>query len=254
MLIGAQLYTLREFTQTEAGFAGAVKKVAAIGYETVQISGAGPLGAKFFAETCKKYGVGAVITHTPPERIKNETDTVITEHRLLGADYIGIGMMPGEYHGGAEGTNAFIKDYLPAAKRIREAGMKLMYHNHDFEFEKFGNRNRFEYLIEGFPAEDLGFTLDTFWVQAAGGDPADWIKKLSGRVDVLHIKDMCFANGERRMCCVSCGNLNWPAIKEACTGSGVLHAMVEQDECYGNDPFECLKISFANANRIFNQK
>jgi sugar phosphate isomerase/epimerase len=92
----------------------------------------------------------------------------------------------------------------------------------------------------------MGFTLDTYWVQAGGGSPAAWLLKLKNRVDVIHIKDMCWKDGKFLMCEVMEGNLDWPAIIQAGNAAGVKYAMVEQDDCYGKDPFECLKTSFEN--------
>jgi len=243
MQIGAQLYTVREFTQTESDFAKTIEKVSEIGYRCVQVSAIGPIPAQTVADICSANDIRCVITHTAPNRILNETDVVIAEHIVMGAGYVGIGSMPAEYQGSADGAKRFIADYLPAAERIKAAGLQFMYHNHDFEFEKFDNKLVFDYLAD-CPA--FGFTLDTFWVQAGGGDPSAWLRKLSGRVDVIHIKDMLWKEGKQLMGEVMEGNLNWPGITEAAKASGVKYAMVEQDDCYGADPFECLRTSYEN--------
>jgi len=243
MHIGAQLYTVREFTQTESDFNKTIKKVSEIGYRYIQVSAIGPIPAQTVADICLANNIRCVITHTAPTRIVNETDAVIAEHITMGADYVGIGSMPTEYRGSADGAKRFIADYLPAAERFKSAGLQFMYHNHDFEFEKFDNRLLFDMLAD-CPA--FGFTLDTYWVQAGGGDPCVWLRKLSGRVDVIHLKDMLWKDGRQRMCEVMEGNLNWQGVTEAATESGVKYAMVEQDDCYGADPFECLRTSYEN--------
>ena len=243
MQIGAQLYTVRDFTQTESDFIETIEKVSKIGYRFVQISAIGPIPAQTVADICSANDIGCVITHTAPVRILNETDSVITEHKAMGAGYVGIGSMPVEYRGSADGAKRFIDDYLPAAERFKAAGLQFMYHNHDFEFEKFDNRLIFDILAD---CPVFGFTLDTYWVQASGGDPCAWLRKLSGRVNVIHLKDMLWKDGQQRMCEVMEGNLNWTGIIEASKASGVKYAMVEQDDCYGADPFECLRTSYNN--------
>lgn len=244
---GAQLYTVRAFTQTESDFTETIRKVAEMGYKYVQISAVGAaVTAQFAAEVCASQGVGIVVTHTNPMRIKDDTEAVIAEHKCMGAGYVGIGSMPQEYRTGADGVRRFIADYRPAAEAIKAAGLKLMYHNHDFEFEKFDNTLLIDYLINAFAPEELGFILDTYWVQAAGGDPSAWLSGLSGRVDVVHFKDMKMQDGDRRMCEVMEGNLNWQAIFNACETAGVRWAMIEQDDCYGSDPFHCLRTSYNN--------
>jgi len=243
MKIGAQLYTVREYTQTAADFATTIKKVADMGYEYVQVSAIGPIPAQEVADICKANGVGIAITHTSPARIKDETDAVIAEHKIMGANYIGIGSMPVDYRN-KEGIGRFIADFTPAAEKIHAADMTLMYHNHAFEFEKFDGKLMMDYLVEDFPK--IGFTLDTYWVQAGGADPAAWLKKLSGRVGVIHFKDMAWSGGNQLMAEVMEGNLNWESIFVASRSAGVKYAMVEQDNCYGADPFKCLKTSFDN--------
>ena len=244
MKIGAQLYTVREHTQTAADFTATIKKIAQIGYQYVQVSGIGPIPAQEVADICKSHGISIPTTHTNPARIKDDTSAVINEHRTMGAEYIGIGAIPAGYEQNPEGVRRFIADFTPAAEKIRNAGMTLMYHNHDFEFEKYGGKLMLSYLIEEFP--QLGFTIDTYWVQAGGADPAQWIKSLAGRVDVLHLKDMAWAKGKQVMAEVMEGNLNWDGIFAACQQAGVKYAMVEQDDCYGEDPFECLAKSYRN--------
>jgi len=243
MKIGAQLYTVREFTQNAEDFAATIKKVAEIGYKYVQISAIGSIPTQEVADICNANGVGIVITHTNQARVKDETDAVIAEHRIMGANYIGIGSMPTEYRS-HEGIKRFIADYSPAAEKIRAAGMTFMYHNHAFEYAKYDGKLMMDYLAEGLT--NMGFTLDTYWVQVGGADPAAWLKKLAGRVNVVHLKDVIWADDKHLMGEVMEGNLNWESIFAACREAGVQYAMVEQDNCYGADPFQCLKTSFDN--------
>ncbi|MCL1806883.1 MAG: sugar phosphate isomerase/epimerase [Oscillospiraceae bacterium] len=250
MNIGAQMYTVREVCQTLDSFDASMRRVSEMGYHAVQISGGGDFSPQTIRGTAEKYGLTIPLTHTAPQRIKDETASVIEAHQIIGAGYIGIGMMPGEYHGSAEGVSRFIADFTPAAAQIASAGMKLMYHNHSFEFERFDGMSVIERLAAGFPPELLGFTLDTYWVAHAGGDPAAWLQKLKGRVDTVHFKDMIIVKQEQRMAEIGEGNLNWEAVIAAARGSGVKWAFIEQDDCYGNDPFICLETSLRNLERM----
>ena len=248
MKIGAQLYTVREFTQTTQDFVNTIKKVAEMGYDCVQVSGIGPdIPAHEVADICKGNNVEIAITHTAPDRIRNDTAQVIQDHKTMGAKYIGVGAVPWNTRLVKQGYVDFVKDFAPAAKVIKEAGLQFMYHNHDFEFARFDGQLAMDYLVENFP--DTGFTLDTYWVQMGGGDSAWWIKKLAGRVDVIHVKDLIIVDGRQRMAEILEGNLNWETIFAACKESGVKYAMVEQDDCYGTDPFECLHTSLANLRK-----
>ena len=129
--IGAQTYTLRTFMQNERDIRRSLKKVADIGYKTVQISGIGPIDPHMLRDICDENGLKIVLTHNPENRILNDTDALIKEHDILGCDYIGIGGMPERYRSTApEWVENFAVDFEVAAKKMRDAGKLLMYHNH----------------------------------------------------------------------------------------------------------------------------
>jgi len=251
MRFGAQLYTVREFTQTHKDFAETIKKIAAIGYDCIQVSAINPeIPAQEVAETCQAYNLDIIISHVSPLKIIEETGQVIEDHLAMKAKYIGVGSLPNGYSHDKKGYRKFITDFIPAARAFKDAGFQLMYHNHHYEWEKFESKRAIEYLFEKFP--EANFTLDTYWIQAAGGDPAYWIDKFKGRVDVIHLKDYAVVGGKRRMAEVMDGNLNWGAIFKASANAGVKFGMVEQDECYGKDPFECLRASLLNLKNGYN--
>ena len=248
MKIGAQLYTVREFMRDEKGMSESLKKVADMGYNYVQVSGTGPYDPAWMKEELDKNGLACVITHTNQERMIAEPETVAKEHEILGTDYIGIGM----YDIRKVGMDGFTTRFKPVAECFKVHGKLLMYHNHDLEFEKLNGKLIIDQLIEAFPADELGITLDTFWVQAGGGDPAWWLKKLAGRIPCVHFKDMGFKSDPehgigvgrgRIMLPVGEGNMNNEAIIAAALESGVKYALVEQDNCNGEDPFDCLRRS-----------
>ena len=219
MIVGAQLYTVRAFTQTEDELNRTLEKVAAMGYPSVQLSAIGPIPPERVRALCDRYDLKVAVTHTDQERIRMDTDRVVEEHRILGTRYIGIGSMPQQYRTGLEGVRRFIADFRPAAERIAEAGLWLQYHNHDFEWAQEEGKTLLEHLAAAFDPELLGFILDTFWVQAGGGDPAEWIRRLAGRLPTVHLKDMGYRDG-RIMLPVGAGNMNMTSILDACADAG----------------------------------
>ena len=246
MIIGAQLYTVRAFTQDAASLDETLGKIAAIGYKYAQLSGAGPIEPKTARALFDKHDIEIVVTHTNPERIRSDTDAVIADHRIYGARYIGIGSMPEKYWDGVNGVKDFVKEYLPAAYKIKQAGMTLTYHNHAFEFEKIKGTHRMEYILEGFAPEELQIMPDVYWLQFAGCDPAKWLRDNAGRYELVHYKDMIPQGFNVLMAEVMEGNLNWEAIFEAAEAGGAKYAFVEQDDCSGKDPFDCLAVSYKN--------
>ena len=247
MIIGAQMFTLREFTQTIKSFDEAMKKVAEIGYTAAQISAVGAIGERNIRNTADKYGISLIVTHTNPDRILHDTSYVIEEHKVMGAKFIGMGSMPNRYRANRAGYDKFVADYAPVAKQIKAAGLQFVYHNHAFEFELFDGKLGMDIILEGI--EDAQFMPDTFWIQAGGADVVEYIRKYAGRIECVHFKDFGIKNNERIMTPVMEGNLNWPAIFEVCKEGGAKWAFVEQDNCYDVNPFECMKISYDNLKK-----
>ncbi len=249
MTLGAQLFTLRDYTQTEKDLDYSLGRVAEMGYKTVQISAIGPIPAETVRELCDKHGLEIVLTHTDPNRILNDTEAVIREHEIMGCEYIGIGMMPKKYCS-PEWLPHFAEDYKEPAKKIAAAGKLLMYHNHNIEFQKFGGKLVLETLMESFAPEELGFTLDTYWVQMGGADVCDWLTRLKGRTPCVHLKDMAVRGWDPIMAPVMEGNLDFRKILRTLEElGGVKHLLVEQDICEGS-PFDCLKTSYDNLHRL----
>ena len=238
MQIGAQFYTVRNQCQTLDDFALTLRKVADIGYKTVQISGTCPYEAEWLREQLAINDLKCVLTHIPVPRLTGETAQVIADHHVFGCEHIGLGWWA---FNETDTYEKFMSTFPRVAEDIRAGGRYFMYHNHDQEFQRIGNQVILEKLAQDIPAEVMGFTLDTFWVQAGGGDPAQWIGNLAGRVPVIHLKD--FAYG-RKMAVVGEGNINFDRVFCEAEKSGTKFMMVEQDDCNGEDPIECLRRSY----------
>ena len=251
MKTGAQLYTLRAYTQNEKDFARSMKRVAQIGYSTVQISAVGrDIRPERIREICDGEGLEIVLTHSDVNRILYDTDRLIAEHDIMGCKYIGLGAMPDKYRTPEWAAN-FAEDFKEPARKIAAAGKLLMYHNHNFEFRKVkaegaeGPKRLMEYLCEWFAPDELGFTLDTYWVQAAGADVCQWIDLLRDRIPSVHLKDMAMSAEGPVMAPVMEGNLNFDAILKKLEGTSCEYLLVEQDICQGS-PFDCLEQSYRN--------
>lgn len=248
-ILGAQLYTIREYAKTPEEIDASFKKVKEIGYTTVQASGLGPIPADELKAIADTYGLKIILTHTPYDRFINDLDGVIRDHHTLGCGIAGLGALPGAEYKGEEGYHAFAKRFSGIAKELGQNGLKFSYHNHKFEFEKFNGRLGMDILAEETDSENFLFTLDTYWVQAGGADPAVWIRKLTGRIEAIHFKDMTIINDNHIMTEVMEGNLNWPEIFKACEETGVKWYMVERDGG-PTEAFESLRISYENLKKV----
>ena len=245
MIIAAQLYTLREHLQTPEEIDESLKKVKDMGYNAVQVSGLGEIKPEKLKEIVDKYDLKICATHISFDRLQNDLEAVINEHKLWDCKYVGLGAMPREYAGSKEGFQKFAQEANKIARELKKNDLQFIYHNHNFEFNKFDDKIGLQILFEETDPEVFDFEIDTYWIQAGGGDPVYWINKMEDRMKVVHFKDMTVDGWEPIMAEVGEGNLNWPKIVEACKEIGVEWCAVEQDKCQ-RSPFESLEISLNN--------
>lgn len=243
MEIGAQFFTIGQYCKNLDDFSESLKKVADIGYKYVQISGVCEYKADWLKAELDKNDLKCVLTHTSTDMLKGDIKKVIDNHNEFDCKYVGLGCV--HYNDGEEekALEEMIANYTPVAKALKESGKYFMYHNHAPEFKKIDGKTIMEHLAEAFAKDEMGFTVDTYWVQVGGGDPAEWIKRLSGRVPCIHLKDCGFG---RRMDVVGEGNINFDRVFKMAEEAGTDYMLVEQDDCNGEDPFECLKRSYQN--------
>jgi sugar phosphate isomerase/epimerase len=239
--IAAQLYTLRDYIQTPEQIASTLRKVKEIGYRAVQVSGMGPIEPMRLKEIVDTLGLRICATHTPLSRLQNDLDAVIREHTLWDCEYVGMGYLP-DFGIGVERYSRFLKDISGIVETLRQNGLKFVYHNHNFEFEKFDGKTGMDLLFENSDSEAFGFEIDTYWVQAGGANPVNWIRKVKGRMGIVHFKDMAIVEGKQVFSEIGEGNIDWAPIIRACRETGVQWYAVEQDECR-RDPFESLEMS-----------
>jgi len=241
MKIGAQMYTLRSFCNTPESLAQSLKRVADIGYTTVQLSGVCTYDPAWMKQQLDSNGLICACTHTAPTRLLEETDQVSADHKAMDCRYVGLGSFDFWNGDAQEKYDEFMKLYKPVTKRFRENGLYFMYHNHDREFIRLQGKTILRKMAEDFSPEELGFVLDTFWIQAGGANPVEYIREFAGRVPCIHLKD--YAVG-RKMAPIGEGNINFEAVAAACEYAGAEYLLVEQDDCNGEDPFDCMKRSY----------
>jgi sugar phosphate isomerase/epimerase len=244
---GAQLYTIRDYAKTPEDINDSLRKIKEIGYTTVQASGLGPIPADELAAIARSHDLKIVITHMPYARFVDDLDGLIKEHHTLGCGIAGLGGLPEEFRS-AEGYVAFAKNFSAIADELGKNGLKFSYHNHHFEFQKFDGKLGMDILVEQTNPETFLFTLDTYWVQVGGGDPSVWIRKLKGRVDAIHLKDMTIIDEKQIMTEIMEGNLHWPEIFMASEEAGVKWYLVERDSG-PTEAFDSLRISYENLKK-----
>lgn len=244
--IGVQLFTVGSAMQDVEGIKRTFDKLKKIGYDEIQTAGspcgdAGMISYEEFGRLAREAGLDIVGTHDKFEKLRDETEQAIAEHKLLGTDIMGIG---GWWENTVEGYETFIASVNKIASTIAPHGLSFSYHNHCQEFIKLPDGTLpMDRFVNEFDPENVNFVLDTCWLQYAGADVRHWIDKLAGRVKILHLKDMAKEDSPYAIITeIGNGNLWWEGIMESAFRSNVEHFVVEQDSCPG-DPFDSLKIS-----------
>ena len=243
--LGLQLYSVRDFMTTEDSIRESFRKLKAMGYDEAQTAGC-KIPYADFGRIAREEGITIVGTHDNFDAMIADPKTAMENHRLLGTTNMGIG---GRFFhiNSKDEIFRFIEDANKLADIIYEEGFKFTYHHHSHEFIKYDGKSIMDYLIEGLDPKKTSFVLDTYWLQHGGADVCTWIKKLAGRVDILHLKDMGMmwtgdGKSTQYITEVGNGNINFEAaIKTACD-VGVKYFCVEQDTCPG-DPFVSVKAS-----------
>ena len=240
-----QLYTMREPAKKD--LADTLKKVREMGWEYVQWSGMPNLPAEKIRAALEAAGLKAIAAHVGIELFEKDFETNVKFWKTVGVKDLATGTMMNE-------CKASLKDWLEGARRLdvlgaklREAGLRFSYHNHNFEFGKFpdDNRPKLDILMESTRPENLKAELDLAWVYVGGADPAAYIRKYKGRCPTVHAKDVVRANNGKKQQFkpLGQGELNWPEIFTAGDEAGIEWYIYEQDSGEGS-PFDYARASY----------
>lgn len=242
--VAAQLYTVRDFIQSPADIVASMKKVRAIGYQAVQISGMGPIEESEMVKILNGEGLVCCATHESNATIITNPQAVADRLGKLNCKYTAYPFPGGVKLDDISDVRALISGLNASGKVLHDAGKVLTYHNHHIEFRRFDGQLMLDMIYNDTDPKYLQGEIDTYWVQYGGGDPAAWCERLKNRLPLLHLKDYAIApDNSVQFAEIGNGNLNWRQIVGSAEKSGCEWFIVEQDSCAG-DPFDSLKISF----------
>ena len=261
--VGVQLYSVRD--DMAADFKGTLQKVKALGYDGVEFAGLFNNTPAEVNAMCKEIGLVPISAHVPLADMLADVDKVIADYKTIGCEYIVVPYVTEERRPGGELFLQMVDEIRAIGEKATAAGLTLLYHNHDFEFDKLENGQcGIDYLYENVPAEYLQTELDQCWVKYAGYEPVEYLQKYSGRSPVVHLKDF-YKSGEQEgdpyaliglnedekkentafeFRPVGYGIQDIPAIIEAAKAAGSKWLVVEQDQpSMGKTPIECAQTS-----------
>lgn len=235
MRLSLQLYTLRD--ALTADVPATLAKVKAIGLEYVELAGLYDKSASDWKEMLDAEGLKVSGAHIGMDQLKGDLDAVIAEAKTLGFQYVILPWVDSSQYEGK--WDELGKAMEPIGAKLKEAGLTLAYHNHAFEFEG----NGLDTLYASTDPELVKAQLDLAWVSIGGEDPAAYVKKMAGRVPLVHVKDYDPSKDPQWQPAGE-GVMKWDEILPVCEGVGVEFGSIELDH-YAGDPIEAVAKSYA---------
>jgi sugar phosphate isomerase/epimerase len=248
-IMGAQLWTIREDLKKD--LPGSLKKLAALGYNEIEIFGYNGSfwgrDAKTFRKICEDNQLRIVSSHYDTGRVDKAPGTLVNgwekaveDAHTLGCQFMLCAWLLPEERISLDLYKELVDMLNKAAEPVKKAGMQFAYHGHNFEFDRTGGVIPYDYILEHTDKDLMKMECDIYWFTKAGQDPITYFKKHPGRFPLWHVKDMDKASGDFTE--VGQGSINFDAIFAERKTAGLSHWFVEQDECK-RDPFDSLRMS-----------
>jgi sugar phosphate isomerase/epimerase len=242
--VAVQLFTVREHCQNATDLAATARKLRAIGYQAVQVSGIGAIADADVVAIMRDAGLVICATHEPGNVILDEPERAIARLQRLGCRLTAYPFPHGINFTDPAQVRALTTKLDAAGAKFRAAGLVLGYHNHGIEFVPCEGTPALELIYAQTDPKNVVAELDTYWIHYGGGDILEWCRKLRGRLPFIHLKDYVYTPADKPTFCeVGHGTLPFKRIVAEAEAGGCEWFIVEQDTCPG-DPFESLAKSF----------
>jgi sugar phosphate isomerase/epimerase len=250
--LGLQLYTLRK--QAESDLPKTLSEIRSVGYDEVELywdvySHPAAELERMLADA----GLQAPSGHFD----YNGLDTKLDYAKALGLRYVVCPMLPQKMWSSADAFSRAAEQFNRWGEQVQKLGMAFGFHNHNYEFRRFGERTGLDILMANSDPKLVKLEMDCYWVTQAGSDPVALFDKYGSRICMLHLKDRKpgFAPSQSmdqkaaHFAEFGTGSIDWKPILAKANALGVEHYFVEQDEI-AIDPIESIRISYQNARKL----
>jgi len=241
--VGLQLYSLRELLPKDIN--GTLQKVSLAGYTQVELYGFSikdqfwgltPMALKKILDENHLKPISSHFNMAPYFETGDEAElkAAIDAAKVLGLKYVTIPWLESNVRTSAADYRSLAKKLNHAGQRCKEAGLRLAYHNHDFEFIRYGNETGMDILLKDTDKKLVDFEMDIYWVIRSGLQPSALFKANPGRFAMWHIKDMDKSdptlNAE-----IGSGSIDYKDIFKQAKLSGMKYFFVEHETNYKPD-------------------
>ena len=234
--IAVQLFTLRE--ACEQDFYGTLEKVAALGFNGVELAGYYGKDAVELKQKLDSLGLVAVSSHVSLEQMEQNLENELAYLKTLNCKNIVCPYLVEERR---DEYDQLAQTLNKVGERSSQEGIALSYHNHDFELEKLEGLSHLERLFDETHPDYVKAELDVYWLTLAGENPVEWMKKYTGRMPLIHLKDMT-TDSDKTFAELGTGGVDLEAILHTLDEAKVEWMVVEQDKC-NRSPLESVEIS-----------
>ena len=255
--LGVQLYTVRNTIGKDP--LGVLRRIQEIGYKEIEATYA---TLALVSPVLKQTSLRPVSVHIDEAIFMGEggkLDEALGKAKSLGFKFAVVPYIAPEHRGGPEVFKALAEKLNKFGEKAKANGMRLCYHNHAFEYQNFDGKTGLEMLMSGTDKSLVGLELDIFWASVAGLNPVEVLKRYSGRVPLVHLKDKSKDFGQTQynekvpkdtFKEVGNGSIDISSVLKAADAAGAEHYFVEQDQTSG-DPLDSLAVSFKNLSTHF---
>lgn len=188
MKLGIQLYSVRDDAARD--LPGTLRELAGMGYDGVELAGLYGKTAEEVRDLAQEVGLTIISAHVGLAEFRQGIAETVARYRTAGCRYIAIPHLAAEDRPDGANFPQVEKELAAIAEECAKQGLMLLYHNHDFEFAKLPDgRTELEALYACAPESLLQTEIDVCWVNIVGEDPAALLRKYTGRVPLVHLKD-----------------------------------------------------------------
>lgn len=244
---GLQLYSLRD--ELPKGVENVIAQISKSGYAFVEGYGFSKengyfgLSAEKFKALLDKYQLTSPSSHFDfGEWEKTQDDAIIqsyiTAAKVLNQHYVTVPYINPDIYKSVETSKAFVQKVNRAAKIVKDAGLKLAYHNHNIEFFDLNGTTGYDILLQETDPDLVDFEMDLYWVVRAKQDPVKYFKSHPGRFTMWHVKDMRKSNPALNTE-IGNGLVDFKPIFENAKLAGLKYPIVEQEN-FEIDPFKSI--------------
>ena len=258
--VAVQVYSVRD--DAEKDFKGTVLKLKEMGYAGVELGGLYGNSAEYIRDALSEAGLVPLSAHVGFNDFRAGLAKTVNDYKTIGCKYVAIPYLPDEMRPANCDFKKVIDEIKNIAKACMESGITLLYHNHDFEFEKMEDGTYLlDHIYQNIPADLLKVQPDTCWIHVSGVNPSEYIRKYAGRCPIVHLKDYTgskannmyglLGEGEKdekpaeqfQFATVGKGKQNIPDVLKASVESGAEWVVVEQDFSLTQPMLEAVKES-----------